>query len=141
MGYATDAPAVFTGNKDALSVGVHYYTNPYTNKQMLTMFSDPTAAAAAFSYPTGLQVGSRNILHGPTFFNLDLSLHKQVKIYKRYQLELSAEAYNALNHVNFSLPGGGSSSAGADISSSSFGRVTGTENAARVMQFGAQLSF
>jgi outer membrane receptor protein involved in Fe transport len=102
------------------------------------LFADPTAAAAAFSAPTGLQGGaSRDNLRGPHFWNVDLSLNKHFPIRERMQLEFRAEAYNLFNHANFDLPGLGT----ADITNpGQFGVITGTADP-RVMQLSLRLEF
>jgi hypothetical protein len=60
---------------------------------------------AAFSQPQpgslGLESG-RNWLTGPGVNNLDLSLQKTVAVHGRSRLEFRVDAFNALNHTQFS---------------------------------------
>ncbi|MGC2621028.1 MAG: hypothetical protein WA414_18440, partial [Acidobacteriaceae bacterium] len=70
----------------------------------------------------GFNIGSRNNLYGPGFFDIDLGLGKTFPLYKeRVNLKFRADAFNATNHVNFANPT-------VDITESSapFGLVGGT---------------
>ncbi len=136
MGYANNAPAIFNGDWSAIAVSPHK-----TADGKVTFFKDPTAAADAFSGPIGFEMGSRNNLHGPGYFNLDLRVAKHFQVTERVKMLFVADAFNALNHASFGLPGSGYSGAGADISSSNFGQITGTSSTARVMQWGLRLEF
>ena len=99
--YSNDAPAIFTG------------TNPSVFKNKVTRlpgggvssFSNASAAAKSFVGPIGFQMGPRNQLTGPRFFNADLGLQKTFPIYKEaLNLKFRADAFNALNHPNFGMP-------------------------------------
>lgn len=135
LGYANNAPAFFNGDLGAIKTDIHQKDGK------VWMFADPTAARNAFTGPIGFNMGSRNNLRGPGFFNLDLALSKSFPINERFSLKFRAEAYNALNHTSFALPGGGTMGSGADITSVNFGRISSTANAAREMQFGLRLEF
>ncbi len=65
--------------------------------------------------------------------SLDLSLTKQFTLKERARLEFRAEAFNALNNVNFGLPG-------VTVGYSDFGMV-GSAEAPRLIQFGLKLMF
>jgi hypothetical protein len=59
---------------------------------------------------TGFQLGSngdsgRGVCEGPSFFQVDLSLFKNVKLSERVRLQLRVEVFNLLNRVNFLSPG------------------------------------
>jgi hypothetical protein len=136
MGYANNAPALFNGDVNAIKMDIHK-----TAKNTIQMFADPDAAVGAFENPYGFVMGSRNNLRGPGFFNLDLAVSKNFPISERMGLKFRAEAYNALNHTNFGLPGGGAAGSGANINSVNFGRISSTANAAREMQFSLSLEF
>jgi hypothetical protein len=132
-GFNTDAFALFNGNQTALNVNVHTDTK---NNNVIQLFADPKAAVAAFSPVTGQQIGSRDILRGPHFSNSDLALAKSFPLWsEKYRLQFRTEAYNAFNHVDFSLP------SNADINSPTFGQITGTSNPARVLQFALRFDF
>ena len=60
---------------------------------------------AAFAPPQTGSIGSesgRNFLTGPGINNLDLSLQKSFKLHGATRFELRADAFNALNHTQFS---------------------------------------
>lgn len=76
-----------------------------------------------------------NFLNGMPFFNWDASISKSIRFSESMRLQLRVEAFNVLNnHIPFF---------GADlnIDSNSFGRVTQSYTAPRIMQFGARFDF
>jgi hypothetical protein len=73
----------------------------------------------------------RNILIGPNFTSLDVSLVKDFAPRERLKLQFRAEAFNLPNHANFNQPASSRASA-------TFGQITGSA-AARVMQFAIKL--
>ncbi|MEO8132096.1 MAG: hypothetical protein ABI822_33680 [Bryobacteraceae bacterium] len=75
----------------------------------------------------------RNIVRAPSFYQLDLGLHKDFPITETMKLSFRTEAFNLLNKTNFSAPNG-------NRSSSAFGSITSTYPA-RQMQFGLKLMF
>lgn len=94
---------------------------------------DPTSLAA----PVGATLGSlgKNVYSGPGFTTFDSTLTRDVAITGRPNLQLRADAFNALNHPTFGNPG-------VDSTSSSFGQVTGTANSsARILEFAGTLNF
>jgi len=132
-GFNTSAFAIFNGNQSALNVHVH--TDPTTG--FIQLFANPTATLAAFSPVTGMQIGNRDILRGPRFFNADLAVAKNFPLWsEKYKLQFRAEAYNAFNNVDFSLPSNANFNGGA-----TFGQITGTSDPARVLQFALRLDF
>jgi hypothetical protein len=98
-----------------------------------------TSAVNAFEgqYP-GL-VGTRGILRGPSFFNVDLSVAKYINMpFEGQRIQLRGEAFNAFNTVNF-----GYSNANSSLSlatPATFGQYT-QASAARVMQFALRYEF
>ncbi len=66
--------------------------------------------------------------------NIDFSLFKQFSITERLRLQFRAEAFNALNRVQF----GGINTT---VTSGAFGTVTSQANSPRQMQFGLKLLF
>jgi hypothetical protein len=75
------------------------------------------------------------VLSAPGYTNVDLTLAKRFKTGGERYLELRAEAFNALNHPNWSPPGRNI----ADTNT--FGIITGTVNAPRVIQLALKFYF
>ena len=90
---------------------------------------------SVFSLPAQYQYGSagRGIIESPGFMNLDLSVHRAFRITETSRLEFRADAFNATNHTNFSLPG-------LSYGTSSFG-VIGSAFTSRDLQLGLKLAF
>ncbi len=146
-GYANDAPAIFNGDKSAIRTRVHK-----TESGQVNLFDDPDRAQAAFSGPVGFDIGPRNILRGPGFFNQDFGVAKSFPLGSdKVNLKFRADAFNALNHPNFALPARTSPSSNFDITSGSFGRLTSIDTTGtgsvggvggyRVLQFALRLEF
>ncbi len=99
---------------------------------------DSTAFTLATLYPVvpNYAYGSagRNLLHGPGVQTFNLSLFKNFPIRERLKFQFRLEMFNALNHANFSNPGG-------TFNTSSFGNITSTSTANRNIQLGAKLIF
>lgn len=91
---------------------------------------------AAFALPGTGTFGNAgvNVLTGPRFFNMDAGLHRNFLITERWKLQFRAEAFNTLNKANFSTPNG-------TFGGSTFGKITTTANAARVLQLSLKLYF
>jgi hypothetical protein len=75
----------------------------------------------------------RNIVRGPGYANLDVSLVRILALTRSIRLELRAESFNLTNHVNLGLPV-------ADLNSSNFGRIL-SAGPPRLMQFAVKLIF
>ena len=136
-GYANNAPGIFNGDTGALKHNVHKNSNG-----QLFLYSDPAAAVHAFQGPIGFQIGSRNDLRGPQYFDLDFGLAKTFRIIPNDRLNMlfRADAFNVLNHPNFNSPGNNTSY--DDITqASNFGRLTGMNGNARVLQLSGRLQF
>jgi hypothetical protein len=73
------------------------------------------------------------LVRGPGSWNVDLSLAKNIKVKGETKVQLRADIFNALNHVNFNNPNG-------SLSSANFGRITAAANM-RTMQMGIRLQF
>ncbi len=139
-GFANDAPALFNGDTHAVRRGIH--KDPSTGS--LTVFADPAAAAAAFSGPVGLTIGSRNVLRGPNFFNIDAGLAKNFVLVpsKEIRLQFRADAFNVLNHPNFDDLDYGNYGAYTNITApSNFGQLTAMNGAPRVVQLSGRIQF
>jgi hypothetical protein len=134
-GYANDAPAVLTGPISDMKT--------HLNKDAdgtLWLYAKHDAVISDYTGPTGFQIGSRNNLRGPGYFNLDLGLGKTFPLSaERFNLVFRCDAFNALNHPSFQNPG--QSSADITESSERFGALTSTNGSARVLQGSLRLNF
>jgi len=90
---------------------------------------------ALFNVPGG-QVGNieRGLINGPSYFNIDASLIKNIAITEGTRVQLRLEAFNMLNHTNFYI---GNTN---DINSTTFGVITQTFSPRRI-QFAARFEF
>lgn len=76
----------------------------------------------------------RYAFNGPVYWNWDASLQKSFRISEGMRVVVRGEAFNVTNSTRFTSPGN------VNVSSTTFGRITGTYNP-RVMQFGARFEF
>jgi hypothetical protein len=132
-GFANDAPATLLGSRGLLKSHIHGGEGGAVN-----LYQDGVAAVNAFTGPTGFDIGSRNNLRGPGYFNLDLGLGKVFEVYEdKVSLKFRADAFNVFNHPSFNTGAN-------DITQSSgtpFGTVTSTASAPRVLQLALRLEF
>ncbi|HUN85636.1 MAG TPA: TonB-dependent receptor [Terracidiphilus sp.] len=138
--FASDAPATLIGSPALLKAKVNGGKG-----STLFAFSNPTAALGAFTGPTGFDIGQRDNLRGPGFFDLDLGLGKTFPVWEdKVNLKFRCDAFNATNHPNFSTPSAN------DITQANgvpFGTITGTvtppgsDHASRVLQLSLRLEF
>jgi hypothetical protein len=99
-GYANNAPAILTGGASELKIHLNGGKG-----QPLLGFANPTQANADFTGPVGFNIGSRNNLRGPGYFDMDMGLAKAFPLYSdRVALKFRADAFNAFNHPNFNTP-------------------------------------
>jgi hypothetical protein len=88
---------------------------------------DPESQAGQFGNE------GRNVVRGPGFANLDLSVFRNIPIHESASLQLRAECFNVFNHANFFLPEN-------DLASPNFGQIL-EAGSPRVFQFAAKLRF
>ena len=82
---------------------------------------------------------ARGSLRGPGLFNIDTSLFKNVRITEGLKLQFRTEAFNVLNHPNFSFPN--EVVFQGNEYSSSGGVITNTATTSRQIQFALKLLF
>ncbi len=89
-----------------------------------------------FSAPCLGCVGNlgRNTFVGPSYWDFDTSLFKNLRISDRFRLQFRAEAFNVFNHTNFLIGNN------VSLHDPIFGHAGGT-NPPRNLQFGLKLSF
>jgi hypothetical protein len=90
---------------------------------------------SAFAFPAPGTFGNagRNILDGPGYQNVNVSLMKTTNLAESLNLQLRAEFFNLFNHPNFNLPDN-------FLGSPTFGRITSARDP-RHVQFGVKLLF
>jgi hypothetical protein len=91
---------------------------------------------AAFAVPPDYVYGNSgmNILRGPGFSEVELSIQKTFRIREGIKLKFRAEAENALNRVNRGLPS-------ATVGSAAFGTIRSLAGDARLMQMSLKFAF
>lgn len=94
-------------------------------------FSRPVATADA---PDLYGNAGRNLLIGPAFTNLDLSLTKTFRVSRDFRVQFRAEAFNALNTTSFQVPV-------FRLDRSDAATYTSTAHEAREFQFALKLLF
>lgn len=94
-------------------------------------FARPVATA---DDPTLFGNSGRNILTGPGFNSVDMSLFKNFRLAERAKLQLRWEVFNVFNRPNFQIPQ-------HLLETSDTGRLRQTSNEAREMQFAVKLIF
>ena len=92
--------------------------------------------ASAFRLPLSFELGNvprlTAQLRAPSKTNLDISVMKYFQIHERLNLQLRAEAFNALNQVVFNGPN-------TTVGSASFGIITSQANSPRNLQLAMKL--
>ncbi|AFL89190.1 putative collagen-binding protein [Terriglobus roseus DSM 18391] len=76
---------------------------------------------------------SRNMMTGPFYKDVDLSLMRQFPLFRESSLQIRADGTNALNLTSYNTPG-------VTVGAAAFGRITGAATT-RILQLGAKLIF
>ena len=98
------------GSHGALDAGsfslVLRATLALTPRLSLQTYGQLFMAQGAFAIPAAGRVGNlgRNVLHGPTLSQFDLTVQKRFQIREHKNLEFRAELYNLFNRANFANP-------------------------------------
>ncbi len=100
-------------------------------------FGNAAFTGQVFTNVASGQTGTlpRMIFNGPWMFGADAALSKSFRIKEKVRTQLRLEAFNVLNRTNFFL------GQIQDINSTSFGRITSTAVAPRIIQLGARVDF
>jgi hypothetical protein len=122
----------------AASVSTRGYLNPAAFAQVTA----PCVAALGSVTPTAANCPAfgtygnigRDSFRGLPQYQFDAQISRIFPIYERLSTTLRLEAFNVLNHPNFATPNAG-------LSSSSFGQISATNNAARVFQGSIKVEF
>jgi hypothetical protein len=99
-------------------------------------FPDPATKQPGYQMPGTLGNEPRNLLVGPHYRHLDLSLFKVFPVGERVNAEFRMEGFNITNTANFGLPN-------ASLDGAQFGEITAmTPNyQPREFQFALKLTF
>jgi len=104
-----------------------------------TQYTDPTTTFGNLP---------RNSLFGPHYANTDISLQKKIVTAEGFTFQLGANAYNALNNVNFSNPSATSGAGGFGLiggtlapPTSPYGSFQGAAVTQRVLQVHGKITF
>ena len=140
-GYANNAPSILTGPASDLRIHLNGGKG-----QPLLAYANPTQANLDFTGPVGFNIGARNNLRGPGYFNLDMGLGKTFRLSaERVQLKFRADAFNVFNHPNFDLPAHDITNSGSNpfgvISSTVGSGLNNGGPSARVLQLALRLEF
>jgi hypothetical protein len=120
-------------------------TGVFRNNGIPNMFENPEEAYKSFRSPLPGETGDRNILRFPSFFSIDLGLHKSFNMpwNENHKVVFRWEVFNVTNTPIFTgistrsvgyVPQNGGAPSG-------FGQYTGTASDARVMQFALRYDF
>ena len=77
---------------------------------------------------------NKNSLRGPKSLQFDAQMSRIFPIHESLSTTFRLEAFNVLNHPDFSTPS-------ASLTSSTFGQITSTTNAARVFRGSVKINF
>jgi hypothetical protein len=93
---------------------------------------DPTS----FVQPAGAALGNmgQNVFSGPGLVTFDSSVFRTFPIRESMTFQFRMDAFNTLNHPNFSNPD-------STLTDASFGQVTSTTGSARTLQFAGVFNF
>ncbi len=105
--------------------------NPNAGPQTSTKWFNTSAFALPAQYTFG--DAGRNIVTGPGLANVDLSLQKSWSLRENEAIQFRWDAFNALNHPNFNLPG-------RIYGAANFGVITSAQQA-RELQFALKWLF
>jgi hypothetical protein len=121
--------------RSILGFGANDRPNVSGNPELSNPTTQQWFNTAAFAFPAPGTFGNagRNILDGPGFQNVNMSLLKNTRFNERVNLQFRAEAFNLFNHPNFNLPDN-------FLGSPTFGRITSARDP-RHIQFGLKLLF
>ncbi len=113
-----DGSGEFYGRPDLVSKPIYNFSNPAQFLNVSSFAVQCTLSGQGAAAPDGngteaqdclsgtrhFGTEGRNVLVGPPFRQWDFSLVKNTKITERTSLQLRADAFNLLNHPNFSNP-------------------------------------
>ncbi len=130
------SPLIFNAAYDNLGSGITNRAN-VTCSQVKTIGSTSEwFDTSCFTTPAHLQLGNSKpgVVHGPGFYNSDISLSKSVAIREQMKLSLQIDAFNVTNTPHYSNPD-------TNLADSNFGQIGGTYGTPRELQLGIHFTF
>lgn len=130
------SPLTFNAAFDNLGSGV-------TNRANVTCPTVRTLGSVSewfdtscFAQPGPLQLGNSGSgkVHGPGYYDADVSLSKSETIHDRMKVTVQADAFNVSNTPHYSNPD-------TNLADSNFGQIGGTNGSPRQLQLGAHFTF
>lgn len=126
---------------------LQYFDSPVTDPNFALTPSGPVYSTINGTrtriVATGLGNVPRDSNRGPGEMDLDASLSKDFPLWRALHFQLRLDAFNVLNHTNFTSPNGSltvstttNSTVANFVNSSSFGQITGTQPARRLQLSG-----
>lgn len=138
----------------ASNIPTGYFFNPlaFVRPVVLNGQIIPSSNGSARANATGTDIGNvgRNVLRGPGQSNIDISVIKRFPLGESRNIEVRAEFFNLLNHVNFANPVSNLSAVPATSIDATgritgnpgdFGRIVATSNNPRLVQLAVKLNF
>ena len=121
--------------RSILGFGANDRPNVLRNPALAAPTPERWFDTTAFAVPPFGQFGNagRNILTGPGYRNINISLIKNIAIAESATVQFRAETFNLMNHANFDLPD-------IFVGSPSFGRIPSAGSPRRI-QFGLKFLF
>ncbi|MDT8070586.1 MAG: carboxypeptidase regulatory-like domain-containing protein [Terriglobia bacterium] len=109
-------------------------------------FVDSTADS--FMGYTAFSSQRRNQFRGPSFFNMDMNLFKNINVGERMKFAVGAQAFNVFNHPNFGTPdynlfdsNFGKITSMTTVPTSPYGNFLGFDSSPRVVQLTLKMTF
>ena len=147
VSFTLETPAVFLGNTQAVKGNINA-------GDTVNFFGDASAAASALAAFRNVQpgeTGSRNVLRGPSYWNVDLGLAKNFRLpWEGQRIQLRMDAFNAFNRNVFANPTltlfgftgpTGQPTCTSSSTSCNFGQITTSASSPREVQFAIRWDF
>ncbi|MGH9444773.1 MAG: carboxypeptidase regulatory-like domain-containing protein [Terriglobia bacterium] len=138
------ADGIDPGLDSSLSNGSALYPQLVGNPKVSNPTNGEWFNPAAYANPAPGTFGNsgRNTLIGPGYSDVDLSVGKVFPLhFEGARLEIRADMYNMLNHVNYANPDANVGYVDAVLADPTSGTITGPEGGSRIIQLGVHLRF
>jgi hypothetical protein len=139
-GYHTHRGVLGSVDTNGISVGTSAQSSAAAHGSFsaINLFANPAAVFDTVRPPI-LGIDEKNSGNGPIsglpYWNMDVSIRKNFKIWESYTLEFSGVATNVFNHLDFANP------TTSLASSTTFGVVSSQGNSPRSIQMGVRANF